>query len=54
MTVSMCLPLGALLTVMGGALLAIKKQRRLATALVVLGLFLIGATCAIFELATSM
>jgi uncharacterized membrane protein len=54
MTVSMCLPLGALLTVTGGVLLAMRRQRRIATALIILGLLLIGATCAIIDLATSM
>jgi uncharacterized membrane protein len=54
MTVSMCIPMGLLLTVTGAVLLAIKRQRRLAAALVILGMLLVAATCAIIELATSM
>jgi len=54
MTVSICIPMGLLLTITGGVLLAIKRQRRLAAALVILGMLLVAATCAIIELATSM
>ena len=54
MTVSMCLPVGLLLMVTGGVLLASKRRPKVATALLILGLLLIGATCAIIELATSM
>ena len=54
MTASMCIPMGLLLTVTGGVLLAIKRQQRLAAALVILGILLVAATCGIIELATSM
>ena len=54
MTVSMCIPMGLLLLVTGGVLLATKRQPKIAAALLILGLLLIGATCAIIELATSM
>jgi len=54
MTVSMCIPMGLLLIVTGGVLLATKRQPKVAAALLILGLLLIGATCAIIELATSM
>ena len=54
MTASMCIPMGLLLIVTGGVLLATKKQPKVAAVLLILGLLLIGATCAIIELATSM
>jgi uncharacterized membrane protein len=54
MTVSMCFPMGLLLIVTGGVLLATKRQRKVAAALLIVGSLLIGATCAIIELATSM
>ena len=54
MAVSMCIPMGLLLTVTGGVFLAIKRHRRLAAALAILGMLLVAATCGIIELATSM
>ncbi len=53
MTLSMCIPIGLLLTVAGGVLLAISRRRRLGAALVILGMLLVAATCAIIGLAIS-
>jgi hypothetical protein len=53
MPLSTLIPIGLLLTIMGGVLLVIKKRQKIAATLLVVGVMLIIGTMAIIGLATS-